>query len=45
MARMAGLGKDYSVDVMISHDWPAGITRYGNTEELLRYKPLFRADI
>ena len=23
-----------SIDIMLSHDWPKGITRYGNTEEL-----------
>ena len=23
-----------SIDVMISHDWPRGITKYGNTDEL-----------
>lgn len=34
-----------SVDVMVSHDWPAGIEHHGNLDELLRYKPFFRSDI
>lgn len=33
------------VHVMLSHDWPEGITDYGNKEELLRRKPFFRDDI
>ncbi|XP_049297486.1 lariat debranching enzyme [Anopheles funestus] len=34
-----------TVDVMLSHDWPRGITRYGNETQLLRFKPAFREDI
>ena len=30
---------------MVTHDWPCGITDYGNTEQLLRYKPFFGEDI
>lgn len=30
------------VDVMLSHDWPRGITDYGDKEQLLKYKPFFR---
>jgi hypothetical protein len=32
-------------EVMISHDWPEGIYRHGNTAALLRAKPFFRSDI
>lgn len=28
--------------VMLSHDWPRGITDYGNTENLLRRKSFLR---
>lgn len=34
-----------SVDIMLSHDWPLGITDYGNVNQLLRCKPFFRDDI
>uniref|UniRef100_A0A182WI35 Lariat debranching enzyme C-terminal domain-containing protein n=1 Tax=Anopheles minimus TaxID=112268 RepID=A0A182WI35_9DIPT len=34
-----------TVDVMLSHDWPRGITRHGNETQLLRFKPAFREDI
>ncbi|CAH0398796.1 unnamed protein product [Chilo suppressalis] len=33
------------VHVMLSHDWPRGITDYGDTEQLLRRKPFFRQEI
>lgn len=33
------------VDIFLSHDWPVGITKFGNEEQLLRYKPYFRDDI
>uniref|UniRef100_A0A182IY73 Lariat debranching enzyme C-terminal domain-containing protein n=1 Tax=Anopheles atroparvus TaxID=41427 RepID=A0A182IY73_ANOAO len=33
------------VDIMLSHDWPRGITRFGNATQLLRFKPAFREDI
>ena len=29
----------------MSHDWPAGITDFGDVERLLRFKPYFREDI
>lgn len=29
----------------MTHDWPVSITKYGNEEQLLRYKPYFREDI
>lgn len=33
------------VDIMISHDWPAGITDYGDVDQLLKLKPYFKEDI
>lgn len=33
------------VDILLSHDWPRGVTNYGNTNQLLRFKPAFREDI
>ncbi|XP_046659330.1 lariat debranching enzyme isoform X1 [Homalodisca vitripennis] len=33
------------VDVMLSHDWPTGITSHGDVGQLLRYKPFFKKDI
>ena len=29
----------------MSHDWPAGITDFGDVQRLLRFKPYFREDI
>lgn len=34
-----------NIHFFLSHDWPAGITAYGNEEQLLRYKPFFKDDI
>uniref|UniRef100_A0A182K0Q0 Lariat debranching enzyme C-terminal domain-containing protein n=1 Tax=Anopheles christyi TaxID=43041 RepID=A0A182K0Q0_9DIPT len=34
-----------AVDIMLSHDWPRAITKYGNETQLLRFKPAFREDI
>uniref|UniRef100_A0A2A4J4Y8 Lariat debranching enzyme C-terminal domain-containing protein n=1 Tax=Heliothis virescens TaxID=7102 RepID=A0A2A4J4Y8_HELVI len=33
------------IHVMLSHDWPRGITDYGDTEKLLKWKSFFREDI
>ncbi|XP_053606620.1 lariat debranching enzyme [Plodia interpunctella] len=33
------------VNVMLSHDWPRGITDYGDKEHLLKRKPFFKEDI
>ena len=30
---------------MLSHDWPNGITDYGNVEQLLRFKRFFADDV
>ncbi|KAK9461573.1 DBR1-domain-containing protein [Lipomyces oligophaga] len=33
------------VDIMVSHDWPQGIEKYGDLNALLTRKPFFKADI
>lgn len=33
------------IDVCLSHDWPQGVTKFGNENQLLRFKPFFREDI
>ncbi|CAH2091061.1 unnamed protein product [Euphydryas editha] len=33
------------IHVMLSHDWPRGITSYGDTNDLLRRKPFLRDDV
>ncbi|XP_065159995.1 uncharacterized protein ldbr [Atheta coriaria] len=33
------------LDVFLSHDWPTEITKYGNEDQLLRFKPFFKDDI
>ncbi|KAJ2793177.1 hypothetical protein H4R20_006620, partial [Coemansia guatemalensis] len=33
------------LDIVVSHDWPQYIERHGNTDELLRKKPFFRAEV
>jgi hypothetical protein len=35
----------HTVDIFLSHDWPAQIWEYGNKERLLKIKPYFRDDI
>jgi lariat debranching enzyme len=42
LAALAGTGP---VDVFLSHDWPVGITKYGDEAQLIRYKPFFADDI
>jgi lariat debranching enzyme len=32
-------------DVFLSHDWPAGVERFGDLDQLLRRKPFFREEI
>lgn len=34
-----------NIDVFLSHDWPAGVTKFGDEESLLRQKPFFHDDI
>ncbi len=33
------------LDVFLSHDWPHGIERHGNTAQLLRAKPFLRPQV
>jgi lariat debranching enzyme len=33
------------LDIMLSHDWPSGVYRHGNLNELLRFKPYFAQEI
>ncbi|SGY38436.1 BQ5605_C003g02030 [Microbotryum silenes-dioicae] len=33
------------VDIFLSHDWPLGIERFGNTAALIRQKPFFKDEI
>jgi len=45
MARREKDERSNALDIVVSHDWPAGITDFGNTEQLLRFKPHFTDDI
>ncbi|RLU19937.1 hypothetical protein DMN91_008496 [Ooceraea biroi] len=33
------------IDIFLSHDWPAGVTKYGDEDALLKQKPFFKNDI
>ncbi|XP_072972739.1 lariat debranching enzyme [Typha angustifolia] len=33
------------IDIFLSHDWPLGITEYGNWQKLVRLKPYFREEV
>jgi lariat debranching enzyme len=33
------------IDIFLTHDWPRGITQYGDVNELLRQKPFFQNEI
>ncbi|XP_037037477.1 lariat debranching enzyme [Bradysia coprophila] len=33
------------IDICMSHDWPRGVHKYGNEQQLLKFKPFFRDDI
>lgn len=33
------------LDVCLSHDWPRGITQFGNVRQLIKFKPFFAEDI
>ncbi|VVC28865.1 Calcineurin-like phosphoesterase domain, ApaH type,Lariat debranching enzyme, C-terminal,Metallo- [Cinara cedri] len=33
------------IDIMLSHDWPQGIEKYGNVKQLVKYKPFLKEDI
>ncbi|KAJ3439641.1 lariat debranching enzyme [Anaeramoeba flamelloides] len=34
-----------NIDIMITHDWPRGVTDHGDVNSLLKKKPFFRKDI
>ncbi|CAK9802530.1 Lariat debranching enzyme [Anthophora quadrimaculata] len=34
-----------NIDIFLSHDWPSGITKYGDENVLLKGKPFFKNDI
>ena len=44
VVRMKAL-RDRPTDVMISHDWPRGVHRYGDEADLVRRKPFFRDEV
>ncbi|CAN0448131.1 unnamed protein product, partial [Scytosiphon promiscuus] len=33
------------VDLCLSHDWPRGIVRYGDSNRLFRAKPFFEQEV
>ncbi|GJQ70894.1 hypothetical protein Trydic_g811 [Trypoxylus dichotomus] len=33
------------IDIFLSHDWPTGVTEYGNCKQLVKFKPHFQEDI
>ncbi|XP_038886564.1 lariat debranching enzyme isoform X1 [Benincasa hispida] len=33
------------IDIFLSHDWPLGITDYGDWKQLIRFKPFFEKEI
>lgn len=41
--RLKQLSND--IDICMSHDWPRGVHKYGNEQQLLKFKPFFRDDI
>lgn len=42
---LEGSSSPLRIHFFVSHDWPSGITKYGNEQQLLRYKPFFAEDI
>ncbi|KAK2585305.1 hypothetical protein KPH14_009989 [Odynerus spinipes] len=34
-----------NIDIFLSHDWPSGVTKYGDENKLLKGKPYFKTDI
>ncbi|CAL7942932.1 unnamed protein product [Xylocopa violacea] len=34
-----------NIDIFLSHDWPSGVTKYGDENILLKGKPFFKHDI
>ncbi|KAK1862802.1 hypothetical protein I4F81_005369 [Pyropia yezoensis] len=40
-----GGGARQRLDVFMSHDWPAGVTAWGDADRLVRCKPFFRDEV
>lgn len=36
---------NHDMDIVLSHDWPLGIEKYGNESKLVKMKPFFKEDI
>ncbi|KAJ7523148.1 hypothetical protein O6H91_18G039300 [Diphasiastrum complanatum] len=36
---------DEPLDIFISHDWPRGIAKCGNVQDLLKHKPFFQEEV
>lgn len=34
-----------AIDIFVSHDWPCGISQYGNVQQLHHHKADFRRDV
>ena len=43
--RMKQLDPTVPIDIFLSHDWPRGVTKYGNAEKLCRQKKFFREEV
>lgn len=39
------INEQNQLDVFLSHDWPARVYEHGNLQQLLRFKPHFKADV
>lgn len=44
-AKLDGDNRETEVDVVLSHEWPAKVARYGDVKELIRKKPYFADEI
>ena len=43
--RMKQLDNRAPIDIFLSHDWPRGVTKYGDAEGLCRQKKFFREEV
>ena len=43
--KQLAVSKDTPIDIMLSHDWPRGVTKYGNANELCCQKPFFKEEV
>lgn len=37
--------KENKIDVFVSHDWPRGIYKHGDSDQLIRFKPFLKKEI